>query len=295
MVTKIVDKAAAEVEATTPKVMEALGSIKFLLVTIPVACVIIALLMQTVTHERNIGIIAFKMGTFATPQNPEPVMLAGENQVRLRLRQFADEIQQVHPGSFLITTLIENDVVTVTGIDSGDYGTKQYLTDLVQKEIDFQNRRFDDYSRAQKKRMQGLEENLENFTRQREQLQRRINETRDPIAMLAMQQGIDNASSRISSIRLELDTHEYLHASDLYIDTTQIIRDPIIVASSNWYRPIIFGAVGLAIGLFLTLVIAIIAVLRACSSKKKTRQEEKKAQAQKSKPATESSGSDESS
>ena len=161
--------------------------------------------------------------------------------------------------------------------------------------IDFQNRRFDDYSRAQKKRMQGLEENLENFTRQREQLQRRINETRDPIAMLAMQQGIDNASSRISSIRLELDTYEYLHASDLYIDTTQIIRDPIIVASSNWYRPIIFGAVGLAIGLFLTLVIAIIAVLRAFSSKKKTRDEEKKAQAQKSKPATETAGSDDSS
>ena len=175
-----------------------------------------------------------------------------------------------------------------------ELGTKKYLSDLIQMEIDFQNRRLDAYSKAQKKRMQGLEENLENFTRQREQLQRRINETRDPIAMLAMQQGIDNASSRISSIRLELDTYELLNASDLYIDTTQIIRDPIIVASSNWYRPIIFGAVGLAIGLFLTLVIAIIAVLRAFSRKKKTRDEEKNARAQKNKTVTEQAGTDES-
>ena len=119
MVTKIVDKAAAEVEATTPKIMEALGSIKFLLVTIPVACVFIALLMQTVTKERNIGVIVVKMGTFATPQNPAPVMLAGENQVKMRLRQFSDDIREIHPNSFLITTIIENDVVTVTGIDSG--------------------------------------------------------------------------------------------------------------------------------------------------------------------------------
>ena len=221
-------------------------------------------------------------------------MLAGENQVKLRLRQFSDDIREIHPNSFLITTIIENDVVTVTGIDSGELGTKKYLFDLVQMEIDFQNRRLDAYSKAQKKRMQSLEENLENFTRQREQLQRRINETRDPIAMLAMQQGIDNASSRISSIRLELDTYELLNASDLYIDTTQIIRDPIIVASSNWYRPIIFGAVGLAIGLFLTLVIAIIAVLRAFSRKKKTRDGEKNARAQKNKTVTEKAGTDES-
>jgi hypothetical protein len=59
-----------------------------------------------------------------------------------------------------------------------------------------------------------------------------------------------------------------LNASDLFIDTTQVIRPPFIVASSNWYRPILYGAIGLGVGLLLTLVLAIIAIIRALTRKK---------------------------
>jgi hypothetical protein len=47
-----------------------------------------------------------------------------------------------------------------------------------------------------------------------------------------------------------------------------VIVKPLIVASSNWYRPLLAGAIGLGVGLLLTLLIGIIAVIRAVSSKK---------------------------
>ena len=80
----IIEKADQEVSATAPKVFEALANIKFLLITVPILCVVIAIVTQTITTERNIGMILFKLGTIATPASPDPVPLAGENQIRAR-------------------------------------------------------------------------------------------------------------------------------------------------------------------------------------------------------------------
>jgi len=267
----IIEKADQEVSATAPKVFEALANIKFLIITVPVLCVIIAIVTQTITTERNIGMILFKLGTIATPASPDPVPLAGENQIRARLRQHSDDMRVgEYPKSLLIAVKIENDVVTLTGTAKGDLRTKKFLLDLAQLEIDFQNGRFKKMQRVQRRRMKAQEQNLDDFTKQRTVLQRRLETAEDPVAMLALQQGIDNASTRIAGIRKELDTHALLNASDLFVDTTQVIRTPVIIASSNWYRPLIFGSVGLAIGLFLSFIIAIVAVLRAFTPKKDT-------------------------
>ena len=129
--------------------------------------------------------------------------------------------------------------------------------------------RLEKLQRIQDRRMQSLRETLENNIRQRSKLQLALEKSPEPIAMLSMQQGIDNASSRISTISKELDTHDLLNASDLFVDTTQVIRTPVIIASSNWYRPVLFGIAGLIVGLFLTLIIAIFAVFKAFSGKGK--------------------------
>ena len=116
--------------------------------------------------------------------------------------------------------------------------------------------------------MATLQENLEKHKGRRDVLEARNKQADDPIAMLATQQGIDNASARIEGIQKELDAYAVLNASDLFVDSTQVILKPLIVASSNWYRPLMAGAIGLGIGLLLTILIAIIAVIRAFSSKK---------------------------
>jgi len=268
----VIKQAEEEVSAAAPKVFGALGRIKFLLITVPIVCVVAGLLTQAFTEERNIGVIMFKLGTFATPDKPEPVPLAGEQQLRARLRQHSKDIQEEYPKSLLISTTVENDVVTVMGTaKGGDLRTKRYLSDLVQREIDFQNRRLEKMQAIQTQRMTAQRKNVEKFKQQRDALEARIAATDIPIAMLAMQQGIDNASTRIAGIQKELDVHAVINASDLFVDTTQVVREPEIVASSDWYRPLIAGSIGLGVGLVLTFLIAIVAVLFSFSSSKRAK------------------------
>jgi hypothetical protein len=270
----VIKQAEEEVAAAAPKVLGALGRIKFLILTVPLVCVVAGLLTQAFTQERNIGVIMFKLGTFATPDKPEPAPLAGEQQLRARLRQHSKDIREEYPDSLLISTIVENDVVTVTGTAKGDLRTTRYLSELVQREIDFQNGRLEKMQAVQAQRMTAQRDNLEKFKQQRDALEMRISETDDPIAMLAMQQGIDNASTRIAGIQKELDVHAVLNASDLFVDTTAVIREQEIIASSDWYRPLIAGSIGLGVGLVLTLLIAIVAVLLSFSSSKPTKDSE---------------------
>lgn len=269
----IIEEAEEGVTAAAPKVFDALVNIKFLLITVPIVCVVIGLAAQAVTTERNVGMIQFELGSFATPDRPSPIPLAEAEQLKVRLRQHSRDIRDEYPRSLLITTLVENDVVTVTGTDKGDERTKQYLSALVQREIDFQNDRLEKMKKAQTQRMETLQATFEKFKGRREALEAQIKQTNEPVAMLAIQQGIDNASARIGGIQEELDAYAVLNASDLFVDSTQVILEPLIVASSNWYRPLIMGAIGLGIGLLLTFLIAIIVVIRALSSVKKNGEE----------------------
>jgi len=265
----VIAKAEETIMGTTPKVIEALGRIRFLLVVIPIISVGVGIVSQSVTSERNIGSTTFKMGTFATPSNPEPVLLANETQVRSRLRNYSTEMKETdYPKSMMITTIVDSDVIVVTGIAQGPETTKMYLRDLVQKEIDFQNGRLEKLQVVQNERKTSLENTLADLAQRSENLKQAMQSEPNPVALMAMQQGLDNAGARISAIKLELSTMDLLNASDLYIDTTQFIRPPFIVASSNWYRPLIFGALGLAIGLGLTFLIAIIAIIRALTKGK---------------------------
>ena len=91
------------------------------------------------------------------------------------------------------------------------------------------------------------------------------------------------AFARIETLRIDKMQLQVRHfASDLFIDTTQIIQPPIVVASSNWYRPILYGVFGLAAGLLLTFIIAIITIILSISSrrKKKTNPETSQATSQ---------------
>ena len=219
--------------------------------------------------------IQFELGSFATPDQPSPFPLAEAEQLEGQASAALPwDIRDEYPRSLLITTLVDgDDVVTVTGTDKGDERTKQYLSALVQREIDFQNDRLKKMKKAQTQRIATLQENLEKFKGQRDALEAQVKQTDAPVAMLAVQQGIDNASARIGGIQKELDTYAVLNASDLFVDSTQVILEPLIVASSEWYRPLIAGAVGLGIGFLLTFLIAIIAVIRALSSAKKNGEE----------------------
>jgi len=270
---EIIDQAEEEVAAAAPKVLDALSRVKFLLVTVPIICVVIGLATHSLTTERNIGVIKFELGSFATPDQPSPIPLAEAEQLKVRLRQHSLDFKDEYPRSVLITTLVEGEVVVVTGTGKGDERTKQYLSALAQLEIDFQNDRLERIKKAQAQRMATLKQNLEKFKGQRDTLEAQIKQTDKPVAILAVQQGIDNASVRIGRIQKELDTYAVLNASDLFVDPTQLILGPIIVASSDWYRPLYMGAVGLGIGLLLTLMIAIIAVIRDYSSAKKNGEE----------------------
>jgi len=269
----IIEEAEEGITAAAPKVFDALVDIRFLLITVPIVCIVIGLAAQAVTTERNVGMIQFELGSFATPDRPSPTPLAEAEQIKVRLRQHSRDIRDEYPRSLLITASVENDVVTVTGTDKGDERTKQYLSALVQREIDFQNDRLEKMKKAQAQRMATLQENLEKIKAQRDALEAQIKQTDEPVAMLAVQQGIDNASTRIGGIQKELDTYATLNASDLFVDSTQVILEPVIVASSDWYRPLIMGAIGLGIGLLLTFLIAIVVVIRALSSGKKNNEE----------------------
>ena len=269
----IVEEAGEHVTAAAPKVFDALVNIKFLLITVPIVCVVIGLATQAVTGERNVGMIKFEMGSFATPDQPSPFPLAEVEQIKVRLRQYSWDIRDDYPKSVLITTVIEGDVIIVTGTDKGDERTKQYLSALAQREIDFQNDRLEKIKKVQAQRMATLQQNLEKFKGQRDALEARINQTDAPVAMLAIQQGIDNASTRIGGIQKELDTYAVLNASDLFVDSTQVVLEPSIVASSEWYRPLIAGAISLGIGLFLTFLIALFVVIRSITSSRKNGEE----------------------
>jgi hypothetical protein len=263
------DKAKEEVSGVTPKIIDALYHIKFRLITIPIVCIVLGLAIQAVTTERNVTMIKFKLGSIATPAQPNPVSLAESEQIQARIRQNSWGIRDDYPRSIILSTLVDGDVVTVTGTAKGAEQSKQYLAAIVQIEIDFQNGRLEKMKRAQSERMARLQRNLEKFKKQRDAKEAQIIRTENPIASLAIQQGIDQASVFIRNIEEELDTHDFLNASDLFVDSTKVILDPLIIASSGWYRPLIAGVFGLLIGLLFTVLIAIIAIVGEFSTDSK--------------------------
>ena len=78
-----------------------------------------------------------------------------------------------------------------------------------------------------------------------------------------------DVKNRINAIKLELNQMQLVAASDLFIDTSAVIEEPLLIARSQWYRPVLYGVIGLAVGAFLTLVLAIVAIIRALTRRTK--------------------------
>jgi hypothetical protein len=282
----IVAKADDVVTKSTSQVFETLGRVKFLLVTIPIVCVIAGIVAQRVIPERNVATATWKMGSFATPDRPTPDALAGERQMRSRMRARAIELKQAYPGSLLITTTVTDDVTVMAATAKGPEETKLFLREIIQTELDFENGRLEKLQAVQLNRKNSLESTRSELSQRVDDLEKSQQGSATPIGMLAVQQEIDNARSRIATIGKELDTMAVLNASDLYIDTSQFIQEPIVVASSNWYRPILYGAGGLGVGLVLVIIIFFISMIRSFSSKRNEKQKEKAKEDELEQPGT---------
>ncbi len=264
----IIEKAEEQVLTTGSRVFNALSKVKFVLVTVPIICVAVGIVAQQVIKERNVATGKIKIGSFATPANPQPIPLASETQLVARLRAGSIKLQDKYPDALLVASKIDGDVVTITVTAQSPERTEAYLLDVAKQEIDFQNTRLEKLQAVQLKRKTSLEVQVESFLKRVADLELSIQQGGSANS-LARQQELKSTRDRVAGIRLELNAFALLNASDLFIDTTQIIQAPIIIASSNWYRPILFGAVGLALGLILTLVIAIIAIILSFSRRKK--------------------------
>jgi len=92
------------------------------------------------------------------------------------------------------------------------------------------------------------------------------------LELLAIQIGLDNTRDRIAKIKLELVTLALFNASDLYIDKSLIVQEPRIVYSSKWTRPLVFGAIGLSIGLVIIILIAATSIIRSVFRKQSSTQ-----------------------
>jgi hypothetical protein len=73
-------------------------------------------------------------------------------------------------------------------------------------------------------RKESLEIQLEELGHLAESLSKAQQTSTQPIELLAIQNGLDNTTERLGKIKLELSTLSLLNASDLYIDTTQIVQ-----------------------------------------------------------------------
>ena len=265
----IIDKAQDTVISHTPQVFTALGKIKLFLIVIPIICVVVGILIQMFLPARHIVTCSFKIGSFATPANTVPVPLASETQLKVRLRATGLELREEYPTVFLLKTIIENDVVspTVTGVGSAK--TIEFMKRMIEPEINLHNSRLERLQSVQEKRRESLESLLEELLQFTETLSKTQQRSSAPIELLAIQNGLDNTRERVSKIQLELSTLSLLNASDLYIDTTQVVIEPRLIFTSKWSRPLTFGAGGLAIGLMINAFIAVISIIRVYYKEKK--------------------------
>ena len=160
-------------------------------------------------------------------------------------------------------------VVVRTGLaEEPDFNINNFLKKIIEPEINLHNGRLDKLQSVQAFRKKSLERQLEELLLLADSLSKAQQTSTEPIELLAIQHGLDNTRVRIGKIRLELSTLSLLNASDLYIDTTQIVQEPRVVYSSKWTRPLVFGVAGLAIGLVLIVFIVITSIIRTIINKR---------------------------
>jgi hypothetical protein len=269
----IIDKAEATVTKHTPQVIVALGRVKFFLLVIPILSVVLGILSQYLFPERNVATCSFKIGSFATPANPVPVPLASETQLKARLRATSVQLREEYPTFLLIGTIIDGDVVTPTVSGVGPEKSIDFLKKVIEPEINLHNGRLEKLQAVQADRQESLERQLAELQKLEDELSSSDLAPESPLELLAIQIGLDNTRDRVAKIKLELTTLALFNASDLYIDKTLIVQEPRTVYSSKWTRPLVFGAIGLAIGLAIIFVIAATSIIRSIFRRHSSKQE----------------------
>lgn len=270
----LVDKAEETLNKYTPQVILALGRIKFFLIVIPIIGVILGILSIYLFPERHVASCTFKIGSFATPANPVPVPLASETQLKARLRATSVELREEYPTFVLLKTTIDNDVITSTVSGVGPENSVAYLKKVIEPEINLHNSRLEKLQAVQADRTDSLERQLKELQALEDSLSSSDIPPGSPLELLAGQIGLKSTKERIAKIKVELSNLALINASDLYIDKTLIVQEPRAIYSSKWTRSLIFGAIGLAIGLVIIILIAATSVIRTVSrsqsSKKNT-------------------------
>lgn len=259
----LIDKAEEKVTKFTPQVILALGRIKFFLIVIPILSIVLGILSQYLFPERNIATCSFKIGSFATPANQVPIPLASETQLTARLRATSVQLREEYPTFLLIGTIIDNDVVTPSVSGVGPEKSVAFLKKVIEPEINLHNSRLEKLQAVQAERRESLDRQRTELKVLEDSLSSSDLSPDSPLELLAIQIGLDNTRERLAKIKLELSTLTLFNASDLYIDKTLIVQEPRSVYSSKWTRPLVFGAVGLAIGLAIIILIAATSIIRA--------------------------------
>lgn len=265
------DKAEETLNKYTPQVILALGRIKFFLIVIPIIGAILGILSQYLFPERNVASCTFKIGSFATPANPVPVPLASETQLKARLRATSVELREEYPTFVLLKTTIDNDVVTPTVSGVGPENSVAYLKKVIEPEINLHNSRLEKLQAVQADRRDSLERQLKELQALEDSLSSSDIPPGSPLELLAGQIGLKNTKERIAKIKVELSNLALINASDLYIDKTLIVQEPRAIYSSKWTRSLIFGAIGLAIGLVIIILIAVTSVIRTVSRRRSSK------------------------
>lgn len=268
-ITQLADKATDLVAEETPHILSALGRIKLFIIGIPILSVLIGIASQQLLPERHEVIGKFELGSFVLPDDySDPVDLAEEKPMYTRIRTSAKNIRGKYDGALLLSVRLEEEspVVTVTATANGLDESTSFLRELIEVELAFQNERLAKYTVILEERQKLLENLVAENTKERneftEAIEERSGTNLNAGEWFAFHNSRSQLNERIGLSQRELNDMKFRQALDLYIGESEITVAPTLVAQSSWYRPLIFGVLGLAVGLSLTFILCVIAVFR---------------------------------
>jgi len=267
--TQLADKATDLVAEETPRVLSVLGQIKLFIIGIPILSVLIGIATQQVFPERDAVIAKFELGSFVLPGDPsDPVDLAEEGPMVTRIRASAKRIRENYDGALLLLVRLEegSPVVTISATANGLDESKSFLSELIEIEVAFQNERLATFTAILEERKQLLESLVVESTEEKDEISEAIEERAgtdlDSGEWFALHNSRSRLNEKIVLSKRELNDIKFHQALDHFIGESEITLAPTLVARSSWYRPLLCGVIGLAVGLFLVFILCIFAVFR---------------------------------
>jgi hypothetical protein len=132
--------------------------------------------------------------------------------------------------------------------------------------VAFQNERLARFTEVFEERKQLLKTLVAESSKARDELTQAIGERSgtdlNQGEWITLHSSRNRLNERIDLSKEELNDMKFLQALDFYIGKSEVTVVPTLVAKSSWYRPLIFGVFGLAVGLFLVLILCVFTVFR---------------------------------